>query len=265
MLRRTLLVSVFMIVPAVAYADVRYQMESRDISRGDTTQNEILVKDGMLRMGVSSNGKNDMTNVIFNPGDEEIIMIDDSRKEVRRMTKADMDRMQGMMAGMSQKMQDALKSMPPAARKQAEEMMKKQGLGGMGNMGQPPARNTSRPLGSSDTVAGISCDMYEMSVDGKKTQEFCAADADDIEGGAELMKAVGGLAKFMEGFTQAMGGQRMGDFIEPVDGKFPVMSRQFENGKVVSESRLVSAEKVSLSADQFMPPKGYKERKLMER
>jgi hypothetical protein len=265
MLSRTLLITAVMILPATAYADVRYEMQTKDMERGGTINNEILVKDGMLRMGVTSSSSGDMTDVIYKPADDEMIMLDGNHKVARRMTKADIDRMGGMMAGVSQQMQEALKNMPPEARAKAEAMMKKMGNGSMpGASATDQSDKMVKPMGSSDTVAGINCDMYEMMLDGKKTQEFCAADADDLKGGEELVTAMSGMAKFMEGLTKATGGHGLDAYVEPVEGKFPILARQFENGKEVSESRLVSAEETSISADKFEVPKGYKERKLME-
>jgi len=258
---RTLLVAALLVLPATAFADVRYEMEIKDVKRGDTINNEILAKDGMVRVGARDSSSGTVTDLIYRPREDEILIIDNTRKEARRLTQAEMEKMQGMMAGMNQKMQEAMKKMPPQARAKAEEMMKKMGKG---NTPAEAPEKTIRPLGSSDRVAGVKCDMYEVLEEGRKVQEFCAADQDDLEGGAELTEAMGGFAEFMQGFTKALGARAPKIEFEPVDGKFPVLSRQYDDGDLVTEARLVSARETDLDADQFDVPTGYTEQPMMK-
>jgi hypothetical protein len=259
---RFLILAALVTVPAVAHADVRYEMLMQDTRRGDSVTQEMLVKDGMIRISTQDGGQDAMGSMIYRPADQELLIIDDDDKAVRRMTKADMDRMQGQMAAGMARMQDAMKNMPPEARARAEQAMQKM-LGGSPG-GTPAVETTVKAMGASDTVAGIDCDMYQVLENGVKTQELCAADLDDLKGGDEMVASMKGLASMMEGFTKTLGARAPKMDLGPVDGRFPVLSRQFDEGKLTYESRLVSIEETALSADQFKAPKGYRVRKLME-
>ena len=121
--------------------------------------------------------------------------------------------------------------------------------------------------GRSETVAGIPCTVWEASVDGKKEEELCAAKPGSIPGGDEVMKTLKEVGEMLKGFTQGVGASSATAPPSPGTTSRPSRAcrsstRDFENGKVTSETRLLVARKESVAGAQFEVPAGYTEKKV---
>ena len=90
-------------------------------------------------------------------------------KTYTEMTKADLDRVSGQMAGAMAQMQEQMKNMPPEARKRMEATMQGRGMPGGAGVA---ARTEYKKVGT-DKVGKWTCDKYEGTRDGEKVAELC--------------------------------------------------------------------------------------------
>lgn len=273
MLRQSLLAFVVAALPVVAHADVSYTFQVTDTKTGATSTNTVLSKDGRLRMSVQDAGQNSTADVIYLPKADEVIMLNQQRKEAVRMTRADMERLQqrmeamgfggngGMSDAMAKRMQEAMKNMPPQARAQAEKMLQQMGKSHAG-AAEAPAAPEYKPTGKTADYAGISCRFYDVITGGTKTAEMCAAKPQDIKGGAELVASLKNMASFFEGMTKFMGAHAPQMQFTPIDGRFPIAHRDLAGQSVVRETVLKSVSDGPISDSEFDVPSGYKMRQL---
>jgi hypothetical protein len=109
--------------------------------------------------------------------------------------------------------------------------------------------------------------VWEATVDGKKEEELCAAKSGSFPGGDEVMNTLKEVGEMLKGFTEQMGKMSRNNATQPwrdlqtMNG-IPIIQRDFENGKVTSETRLTAARKESVPGAQFEVPAGYTEKKM---
>ncbi len=165
----------------------------------------------------------------------------------------------------------ALDRMPEEQRKKLEAMM------GQGKPAGPPElpdleyRNT----GETATKQGYPCVKYEVLRDGTMVQELWLTNWDNVEGGQDVQVVFSEMASFfkemmasIENMLGGEGGGFFGGVTNPVDSfteldGIPVVSREFDNGELESESFLRSASRRTLDPADFEPPAGYKRRSMM--
>ena len=190
-------------------------------------------------------------------------------KSYRTIDQATVDQLGDRMAEARKKMDAQLAGMAPERRAMVEKMMGQMGGGrtGAGPPGGAAPKRVLKNTGRSETVAGIPCLVWEASVDGKKDEELCAAKPGSIPGGDEVMKTLKEVGEMLKGFTQGVGALKRNGASEPwkdletIKG-VPILARDFENGKVTSETRLLVARKESVAGAQFEVPAGYTEKKV---
>ncbi|MEP7244416.1 MAG: DUF4412 domain-containing protein [Gammaproteobacteria bacterium] len=199
--------------------------------------------------------------------DRAIYSVDTSAKSYRVMDQATIDQMGTKFAAARKQMEAQMANMPPERRAMMEKMLGQMG-GGAGTPGAPAApKRTLKKTGRTESVAGITCTMWEVSVNGVKDTELCAAKPGSVPGGDEVIRTLRELGEMMKSFTQNFGAQaRKGasqpwNDMETIDG-VPILTRDFENGKASAETRLTAFHKESVAASQFEVPAGYKEKKV---
>ena len=251
------------------------RVESAEMSvEGEMLKMEILPSEEDAGEGAVKD------EVVFNGERKEMIVIDHERKSYMVMDEAtveEMGRALGEAADMIQNMQipkAVLDQMPEEERKKLEEMLKQQReQGGVtGSLGggtiERPKREYKR-TGERGTKEGYPCVKYDVLEDGEKVQELWVTDWDNVDGGDEVEAAFRALADFFEEIMDAFDDMLGGDgglfeggndpfsgFME-LDG-IPVISRDFEDGDLESESVLKSARRQRLDPAAFEPPSGYK-------
>jgi hypothetical protein len=167
------------------------------------------------------------------------------------------------LADARKQMQAAMANMPPERRAMMEKMMGQ--MGGAGAAGDQGPKRVLKKTGRTETVAGIKCTVWEASVGTNKVEELCAAAPGSVPGGDEMMKTMREVGEMLKAFTQSFGaGSKMDNDwrdMETING-VPVLTRDFSDGKVSSETRLTAARKESVAAGQFEMPAGYTEKKI---
>jgi len=253
-----LIVGIFLVATiGVAAAGTVYTMSERIGPKPDKMQ--LSVDGQSLRMDQSSND-----TVIFNGAKGNALTIDHGKKSYIVLDREAVARTVEQLNPALEQMRKQLESLPPDQRAMVEKMMG----------GKMPATQSAPPSweivasGETGKQAGIDCEWYEMSRDGKLSQRLCMADPDDVVGGREALTNMRAMAKFFnEVFTEirqqlpiAMPDNPMSN-IDKVDG-FPIITQELRNGSVSSDLRLESAEAKSIDGNAFEPPEGYSQQRL---
>ncbi len=253
-------------VSAPLFGGAQFEMSSRPSSTASPVlADRMSAEDGALRFDqLDANGtptqsmifrNNEM--VIVNHGDKSYLRI--TEKFVAEIAK----QMEQATAAMKQ-MQEQMANMPPQQRQMMEKMLK-------GKMpGMPAALPAVRlERGDAGNFESYTCNYYKLFIGEEFQQQMCAASADQVTGADELLAAAKNMQAFSRKLTEAVPQIPMGaalngtfDVISQMDG-FPVVTRDYKDGRLVSERFLSSAETVSFSPNHFSPPKGYKEKEFM--
>lgn len=254
----------FLLLPLSSHAGVSMYLVSTDATGKETGRLNFLAKSDMIRMDDLGN---DSRNSMIFLGDS-FIVLDHKKKNYIVMDEAFVNEVSAQMNDAMKEMEEQLASLPPDQRAMAEQMMK----GRMGQMmGQqqeapPPPRVESMGAGS---WKDYECEKFAVFMSGEKTQELCAADLNDIDGAAEMMKAFRGMAKFMTKMTESMpmradAGMNPGELMDQIQG-FPVRTIDFRNGEIAGESFLESVTAQDLDDGLFGVPDGYEREDPMRR
>ncbi len=202
----------------------------------------------------------DGTVAIFK--DRTMYTLDPATKSYRVIDEATVTRLSGGMADARKQMEERMANMTPEQRAMVEKMMARAGGAAPG---APAAKRVLKNTGRAEKAAGISCTVWEATVDGVKDEELCAAKS--FPGGDEVTKTFKEIGAMLKGFTEQMSkGSRSGATqpwrdMETLNG-VPIIQRDFENGKVTSETRLTAARTQPVPGAQFEVPAGYTERKM---
>ncbi|MEM1322965.1 MAG: hypothetical protein AAGG75_22055 [Bacteroidota bacterium] len=221
---------------------------------------KIKASSGNLAIGSPSlHMENDQTDMVFKGDNKEMIAIDHEKKSYMVINGEMIAQMKGAMSGFQKEMEEVYKNMPPEAQEQMKKAQKEGGMNfGMGGMA--PKEIKAVNSGEKGTQAGYSCVRYDILEDGQKKREIWIAPWSSIEGGAEVKKAMMGFMTFMQQLSDEMtqgmpgGGGNLFDDIDYEEG-MPVMIFDLETKE---KTILQSAKKMTLPANTFGPPAGYK-------
>ncbi len=266
-LRRTLTSAALLAaLSAPLFGGAQFEMSSRPSSTAPPVlADRMSAEDGALRFDqLDANGTPTQSMIFRN---NEMVIVDHGDKTYLRITEKSVaelaKQMEKATAAMKQ-MQEQMANMPPQQRQMMEKMFK-------GKMPGMPAAVPAIRLekGDAGNFESYSCNYYKLFIGDEFRQQICAASADQVTGSNELMAAAKNMQEFSRNLTEAvpqipMGSTLKGTFgvMSQMDG-FPVVTREYEDGKFVSERFLSSAETVSFSPDHFSPPKGYKEKEFI--
>jgi uncharacterized protein YneF (UPF0154 family) len=223
------------------------------------TVSKIWFDGGRMR---SNDGSGD--GAIFK--DQKIYALDAQKKTYSVVDKAAMDRMGGQLAEARKKMEAQMANMPPERRAMMEQMMSQMGGGAAGAMQKAVKRDVTA-TGRTQTVGGFKCTVWEVALDGVKDQELCAAPAGSLPGGSEVLKTMREMGEMMKGLTAGLGGMAKRTAADAwsdlakING-VPILTRDFEDGKATSETRLSVIRSESVPGSTFEVPAGFKERKM---
>ncbi len=257
---RSLLIVTLLLASSRASAGAYIEMAQKDLDDGKAAPktNKLWAESGKLRLDMDE-GKN---SVIFK--NDTMYAVDHPNKRVSVIDKQTMEQVGTQMKQMQAQMQERMAQMPPEQRAQVEKMMAQHGgMGAMGGNAPPPPPRAFKQTSRTEQVAGKPCTIWEVSENGAKVEEMCVAPMNTVNGGSEVLAALKDLGKMFEGVSQQMGGagrDRMTQSwreLDQVKG-FPVLTRDFENGKAKREQRLVTSRSESVPAASFDPPGDYK-------
>lgn len=222
---------------------------------GTTTQtSQVQIEGGRMRVE-STGAPGERQTIIFDGTKQVMWIVNHDKKTYSELTKADVDRIGGQVAGAMAQMQEQLKNMPPEQRAMVEKMMQGRGMAGMG---APPTRKTTyRPAGT-DKVGKWACSKYDGYQDGQKTSEVCAV-APEALGFAvadfEISRQLGDfLGKLMPQTSDQV--FRVGSAAEQGFSGVPVR-RVFSVGQAQTTVELTDVTRQSFPASTFEVPAGF--------
>ncbi len=242
---------------------------------------EMSVEGEMLKMEILPGSEADAgvvkDEVIFRGDRREMVVVDHESKSYTVMDEDAFEELAKQLEKTRQHVmdmkipKDVLDKMPEESRKKIEAMMKQQQMAADqgAKQNQPgSSRNTYHKTNSHANKEGYPCVKFDVLRDEEKVRELWVTDWNNVPGGDEAEEAFKELEAFfkdlMDKFDKLMGGGNVfGDGNDPfsgfteVDG-FPIVTKDFEDGDLQSESVLKSARRQRLDPDAFEPPSGYK-------
>jgi len=250
-------ISLLSLFSPLANADVMMDMVTRNASGQEIDRTRVYAKSKMIRMD-EIKGDKAVASMIF-LGDE-FLYVDHREKSYIVMDEAMLDEVSAQISDAMKQMEAELAAMPPEQRAMVEQMMKGQMQGMMGQQGDPAPGPRVEATGSGEWQS-YDCQNYTVFEGSEKTQEICAADLDDVDGGDEVIEGFRSMAAYMAKMTESMpmrSEDRMNpaELMEQIDG-FPVHTIDYENGVVAGETSVDSITEQDLEKDMFAAPDGY--------
>lgn len=195
--------------------------------------------------------------------DAAMYLLDPKSHSYRRIDKATVDQFAARLSEAKKHMEAAMANMPPERRAMMEKMMGQ--MGGAGAAAAGKAKRSLKSTSRTETVGGIRCTVWEATLAGQKEEELCVAPPGSVPGGDEMMKTMRDVGEMLKGFTEGFAANTGTDAawrdLETING-LPILTRDFEDGKVHSETRLTTSRKESVPAARFEVPAGYTEKKI---
>jgi hypothetical protein len=243
---------------------VVFHIETTFPQRGEMTPRTgtMMVEGNKLKMSMDDEG-NKQPTVIYRGDREEMLLVNNGDRTWRVMDKATMihlgQQITPAMEQMQKQMEEALKNMPPERRAMMEKMFAGQGLdpGMIGGKREMHIKKT----GETQTINGYPCVKYETWQGSEKVAEHCVTDWKRVPGSQEAQGVFKDMADFSREVWQGAfkGGGGPASFFESM-GKmegYPVLTKIFSDGTIVTETRLTGVEEKKVPVQEFDPPEGY--------
>ena len=266
-MKRSLVAVVVLILwtPSIANAGVVMEMVTKDAAGTETDRTKIYAQDERIRMEHSGPGGADATMIFLG---DRFLYVDHSEETYMVMDEAMLEDVSSKINEAMKEMEAQLAAMPPEQRAMVEQMMKGQMQGMMQKepRERPALRIESTGRGEWQSER---CTEYDVFTGDQLSQQICAADLDEIDGGDEMIAAFRSMAAFIEKMTESMpmvsnDQPNPGELMEQIDG-FPVHTIDYANGSKISESTVDSVAEEDLDDTLFSPPDGYRRQDPMSR
>jgi hypothetical protein len=229
-------------------------------STGTVSTHQIQIEKTRMRAeSIGPSGRKQ--TIIFDGSGQVLRTVDDDAKTYTEMTKADLDRLSGQMAGAMAQMQEQMKNMPPEARKRMEAAMQGRGLPG----GAGVAAKTEYKKVGTDKVGKWTCDKYEGTRDGEKVAELCTVPPATLGFTPDDFEVTRQMAEFFSKLVP-QGADQMFRIGSPTANGFaglPVRSVTFRNGAPNTVSEITDASRQEFPDALFTVPAGYEKRDLL--
>jgi hypothetical protein len=273
--RRWPLLLLALLVGSPALAGVVFEVEATDhASSPATVEKVVVVAEGKnLKMEIPG-AEGGVGEMIFRGERGEMLMIDHDSRTYFVIDREAVQKMSSMMDEVARQMEEALKDVPADQRAMVEQMMK-QRMPATATESERPAAELKR-TGDAETVNGYPSVRYDLLREGRKASELWVTDWSNIEGGSEVVEVFQEMSSFLhemlESFASAaekMGGagpqmdENPFEYLEELGG-FPVLTKEFEDGRLEGEAALLSSKRETIEASAFEPPAGYERQDMKQ-
>ena len=222
---------------------------------GGTAQtNQIQIEKDRMR-AETTGPTGEKQAVIFDGTRQVLWIINVDKKTYNEMTKADVDRLGGQMAGAMQQMEAQLRNLPPEQRAQMESMMRGRG---MPMTGAAPAKPDYRRAGT-DKVGKWTCNKYEGYQNNLKTSEVCTVEPKDLGFAPADFEVSRQLGEFFRKLSP-QGADQLFSFGKAEEQGFsgvPVR-RVSGSGQRQTTSEITEVSRQAFPASTFEVPQGFK-------
>ena len=252
----------FLLSPT-SYAGAVMDMVILDASGEEIERAKIYAQSNMIRMDELGGDHSDISMIFLG---DKLLYVDHDDKSYVALDETMMDDLSAQIDEAMAELEKQLAGMPPEQRAMVEEMMKGQMQGLMPEQaGSRPAPRIE-PMGSGRWQS-YDCQKYAVFEGDEKIQELCAAELDDIDGADQAMDAFRSMGEYIMKMAESMPmmadqGLNPGELMDEIDG-FPVLTIDYENGTVVTQSSLQSITEEDIAPAMFAAPEGYQQRDLL--
>lgn len=222
-----LAVSLALACASAAQADATLEFTSRT-GNSEPVKRTLIVKDGRIGFLTADGGK---VHTIFDQAQSAFTFINHADRQYTVISAEWMREMQQRakesMQRMQKQMDEQVKNMPPQQRNMYQQgrMMMPMMMPYLNNLAKPNQFRTAVPLYIKQTINGVQCQRVDLLEGGRKVQELCIAQrdqlkalaADDYQAILAMLKvaqeidSLGGFAMgFKRPFIAAWGGGRPG-------------------------------------------------------
>lgn len=243
-------------IASAAGAGVYVEMVTRDLKTNTTEPDQkIYVQNGAGRF-VDPEGRASIIK-----GDT-LYVVDENDKSYMVLDKATMEQLGKQLGAAMEKVKEQLAKMPPEQRAQMEQMMGIQSTGGEGGW-----KVEAVDTGKSDKVDGRACKVWDVTRNGKLDDQICVVPFSALPGKEDFQKTFQNFAMVFENMAKnlpQLSGTMSSEMsaLDKVNG-FPMRTRGYENGKLISEEQLVKVwREEAIPASMFEIPAGYKQKKM---
>lgn len=247
-------------------AGTEIQIEQRDLASAEpATTISIQIGDQALRLQQKGT---DGEEILFRSPEETVWIINHRKKQIHKLTKADLDQLATQVAGAFQQVQQQLAALSPEQRAAFEQMMQgqlPQGLGLGGTTEAPPPGRWEK-VAAGETVGPWSCDHFRYRRGDTIQREVWVTPLSAVQVDANTWKTMAKMGEFFKGFAEKMPLVLPKDQLDPASwdmppelatSHFPVKWVEFENGQPASQTTFVSIKSTSFPPDNFAPPADY--------
>lgn len=253
--------TILLFIATASQAGVALEMVTRDMAGKESERSQIYAQDGYLRLDSEGGPYASAVSLIFDG--TSFLVMDHGEKTYIVMDEAMLVEISDKMNAAMEQMEAQLAQLPPEQRAMAEQMMKSQ-MGGMMGDKEPAPPPRVEKTGSSEWQ-GRACTEFDVFEGDVKTQEICAAPLDQVNGSAEMMETYQGMAKFVKKLSESLPGPLGSSFndhpgmVADLIGGFPVRSVEFSMGTPVTEVTMESITEKALESSMFKAPSDYRE------
>ncbi len=248
----------------------------------------MVIEAGLLKMDIESpvgesspKGAGDKPpaagrdqTLVFRGGEQSsITVIDHHKKSFSVIDRESMAAFSTEMQILMQATSTRIESLPPEQRAIVQKMIESQ----IGKARQPnPNPSTVLKTHERDTLSGLPCVKYEVFLRGEKLREVWVTSPESVQGGESALAILQEMSDFYSTLMDSVdrtipglgGGFRVDqnpfEDLGRMNG-FPVLTRNFADGRVRTEIVLHSVGEQSLSPAELEPPEGYTARGLRDR
>jgi hypothetical protein len=126
----------------------------------------------------------------------------------------------------------------------------------------PKVERTVKPTGRTESSAlGQPCKVWEVLVNGNKTQELCVVEVSTIANGKEMIATMQQVTDAFKGTPAGTGMMEVWQDVKTMNG-FPVITRMYMNGKLFQEVKTTAVRAAATPDSLFVIPAGFKEQAL---
>jgi hypothetical protein len=245
-----------LLIPVV-FAGTQAVMKS---SQQDTTM--ISVEGSKLRIEQQGN---ENSIAIFDTAKKEMLMIDLQDRSYRRMNKANFDKIKQKMDDARKQIEEKMANMPPEQRDMIKNMM-----GNKLNMfaQSKPKETEFVETKRTDKAAGYSCNITEYFVNGQKKTEFCVTSQEKIKGADDIYRAMQNMSlmfkEIFESLSESFPMMAESNPFSEIEklGGYPLIITDFGSSSNNQRNELKSIDTKSFDKSFFLPPEGFKEKKM---
>jgi hypothetical protein len=248
---------VLLLLSSQSYAGVVMDFVTKNALGQETERTNIFAQSNKIRMD-EIGGTDSRISMIFLGS--QFLVLNHKDKSYFVLDEASLDVVTSEISAAMQQMQAQLASLSPEQRAMAEQMMKRQMGGVMGQESAPSPAPRVEAVGTGQWQS-YTCKQYAVYEGAEKIQDVCTTALNQVEGTDEVMQAFRGMAEYVKKMTESMpmgsvDALNPGELMDQIDG-FPVHTIEYRNGEVAGEVSLESITEQALDEGLFAAPQDY--------